>query len=185
MPDIAFPLDLIEAQRDWNRARAALVRRPVKTPELLNRLRTLGVRVAVHSFWETEDGKSPSAREDLRQRVSEMEKAEERLTDQQRRILTWVRRWVAEHGEAPTQRQIGQAVGLSRGLADNSEAAGQGLVSVGSGNAPPLFWERVGCPRRSGGSQRVTVGTLVSGAPFNDAALEQQGPHSLTAKREL
>ncbi|MEV6949996.1 MarR family transcriptional regulator [Streptomyces sp. NPDC051172] len=113
MPDIAFPLDLIEAQRDWNRARAALVRRPVKTPELLNRLRTLGVGVAVHSFWETEDGKSPSAREDLRRRVSEMEKAEERLTDQQRRILTWVRRWVAEHGEAPTQRQIGQAVGLS------------------------------------------------------------------------
>ncbi|MFJ9558458.1 LexA family protein [Streptomyces fuscichromogenes] len=113
MADIAFPLDLIEAQRDWNRARAALARRPVATPELLNRLRTLTARVTVHSFWETEDGRSPTARDDLRRRVREMQQAEERLTDRQQRILAWIRCWVAEHGEAPTLRQIGHAVGLS------------------------------------------------------------------------
>ncbi|MFK0160864.1 LexA family protein [Streptomyces sp. NPDC090493] len=113
MADIAFPLDLIEAQRDWNHLRAELARRPAGTPELLNRLRILTARVAVHSFWETEDGKSPSARDDLRRRVREMEEAERRLTVRQRRILAWIRGWVAEHGEAPTLRQIGQAVGLS------------------------------------------------------------------------
>lgn len=98
MADIAFPLDLIESQRDWNHVRAALARRPVKTPQLLNRWKTLTARVAVHSFWETEDGKSPSAREDLRRRVPEMEEAEERLTDRKRRT---------------SLRQIGQSVGLS------------------------------------------------------------------------
>ncbi|MCX4595694.1 hypothetical protein OG819_40330 [Streptomyces sp. NBC_01549] len=42
-----------------------------------------------------------------------MQEAEERLTDQQRRILTSIRHWVAEHGEAPTLRQIAQDVGLA------------------------------------------------------------------------
>ncbi|MFD3580922.1 LexA family protein [Streptomyces sp. NPDC058683] len=113
MDDTTFPLDLLQAMREWSHVRAVLARRPVKPPELLNRLRTLEARVAVHSFWETEDGKSPSARDDLRRRVREMKAAEGRLTDRQRRILAWIRGWVAEHGEAPTQRQIGEAVGLS------------------------------------------------------------------------
>ncbi|MFE6938403.1 LexA family protein [Streptomyces chartreusis] len=76
-------------------------------------MRTLGAQVTVHSFWETEDGKSPSARQDLRRRVRDMEGAEERLTDRQRRIHTWIRYSAAEHGEAPSLRHIGQAVGLS------------------------------------------------------------------------
>jgi SOS-response transcriptional repressor LexA len=39
--------------------------------------------------------------------------AEDLLTDQQQRILACIRDWVAEHGEAPTMRDIGRGVGLS------------------------------------------------------------------------
>lgn len=39
--------------------------------------------------------------------------AEDLLTDQQQRILACIRDWVAEHGEAPTMRDIGRSVGLS------------------------------------------------------------------------
>ncbi|KIF72724.1 hypothetical protein QR77_41235 [Streptomyces sp. 150FB] len=34
-------------------------------------------------------------------------------TDRQEEILRVVRRWITERGEAPTVREIGQAVGLS------------------------------------------------------------------------
>lgn len=114
MGHITFPLDLIQAQRDLLRVHAAIERRPGgKTAVLQRRLKMLSVRVAVHPFWETEAGRATTARGELRRRVQELEQAEELLTDQQRRILTCITNWVAEHGEAPTQRQIGQAVGLS------------------------------------------------------------------------
>ncbi|MGW1658057.1 LexA family protein [Streptomyces atratus] len=35
------------------------------------------------------------------------------ITETQRRILICVREWIAEHGEAPTIREIGRQVGLS------------------------------------------------------------------------
>ncbi|WP_329167511.1 hypothetical protein OHB49_45585 (plasmid) [Streptomyces sp. NBC_01717] len=35
------------------------------------------------------------------------------ITEMQRRILICVREWIAEYGEAPTIREIGQRVGLS------------------------------------------------------------------------
>ncbi|MEW2081126.1 MarR family transcriptional regulator [Streptomyces sp. NPDC005283] len=35
------------------------------------------------------------------------------ITEIQRRILICVREWIAEHGEGPTIREIGQQVGLS------------------------------------------------------------------------
>ncbi|MGW2724909.1 LexA family protein [Streptomyces sp. NPDC001492] len=109
----AFPLDLIQAQRDWNRVHAALERRPVPPPALRRRLEMLSVRIAVHPFWETEAGRATTARGDLRRRVQELEEAESRLTDQQQRILACIRDWIAEHGEPPTLRQIGHTVGLS------------------------------------------------------------------------
>ncbi|MCX4972583.1 MarR family transcriptional regulator [Streptomyces sp. NBC_00554] len=35
------------------------------------------------------------------------------LTDRQERILRCIREWIAEHGEAPSIREIGKQVGLS------------------------------------------------------------------------
>lgn len=35
------------------------------------------------------------------------------LTDRQLSILTCIRKWIAERGEAPTVREIGREVGLS------------------------------------------------------------------------
>ncbi|GAA3779208.1 LexA family protein [Streptomyces chiangmaiensis] len=35
------------------------------------------------------------------------------LTERQERILKCIRDWITEHGEAPSVREIGQAVGLS------------------------------------------------------------------------
>jgi repressor LexA len=37
----------------------------------------------------------------------------ERLTEQQERILHCIREWVAEYGENPSVREIGDRVGLS------------------------------------------------------------------------
>lgn len=37
----------------------------------------------------------------------------EGLSERQLRILACIREWIAEHGEAPTVREIGQRVGLS------------------------------------------------------------------------
>ena len=68
-----FPLDLIQAQRDWNRMYAALERRPVHTAALRRRLQQLSAHLAAHPFWETEAGRSPSARVELRRRVRELE----------------------------------------------------------------------------------------------------------------
>jgi len=108
-----FPLDLIQAQRDWNRMYAALERRPVHTAALRRRLQQLSARLAAHPFWETGAGRSPSARVELRRRVRELEEAEDRLTEQQARILECIRDWTAEHGKAPSMREIGRRVGLS------------------------------------------------------------------------
>jgi hypothetical protein len=77
------------------------------------RLQRLSVGLAAHPFWETSAGRSPAARVELRQWVRELEVAEDLLTDQQQRILACIRDWVAEHGEAPTMRDIGRSVGLS------------------------------------------------------------------------
>ena len=35
------------------------------------------------------------------------------LTERQERILKCIRDWIAEHGEAPSIREIGRSVGLS------------------------------------------------------------------------
>ncbi|MGP3980635.1 LexA family protein [Streptomyces sp. KR80] len=35
------------------------------------------------------------------------------LTERQERILRCITEWIAEHGEGPTLREIGQCVGLS------------------------------------------------------------------------
>ncbi|MFI5887986.1 LexA family protein [Streptomyces sp. NPDC051554] len=110
---MTFPLDLIQAQRDWNLTYAALERRPGEATRLRRRLQTLSVRLTVHPFWDTEAGKNPSARVALRQRVRELEAIENDLTDVQQQILKCIRAWVADHGEAPTLRQIAEEVGLS------------------------------------------------------------------------
>ncbi|MFJ6086491.1 LexA family protein [Streptomyces sp. NPDC092369] len=108
-----FPPDLIQAQRDWNRTHAALERRPIHTTALRRRLQQLSARLASHPFWETRSGRPPTARVELRQWVREMEEAEDRLTERQERILKCIRDLVADRGEAPSVREIGQHVGLS------------------------------------------------------------------------
>ncbi|UDM05474.1 hypothetical protein [Streptomyces longhuiensis] len=35
------------------------------------------------------------------------------LTDRQRRIVACAREWITEHGEAPSMRELGAAVGLT------------------------------------------------------------------------
>ncbi|MEV8547280.1 hypothetical protein [Streptomyces sp. NPDC051572] len=110
---MTFPLDLIQAQRDWNLTYAQLERRPAETTRLRVRLKTLSVRLAVHPFWDTAAGRNPSARVALRQRVRELEAVESGLTDMQQQILKCVRAWIADQGEAPTLRQIAEEVGLS------------------------------------------------------------------------
>ncbi|WUC16614.1 winged helix DNA-binding protein [Streptomyces sp. NBC_00564] len=42
-----------------------------------------------------------------------MEAAEDRLTEQQERILQCIRDWVADRGETPPMREICRTVGLS------------------------------------------------------------------------
>ncbi|MEU7484254.1 MarR family transcriptional regulator [Streptomyces sp. NPDC042319] len=37
----------------------------------------------------------------------------EELSERQERMLACIREWIAEHGEAPTVREIGRRVGLS------------------------------------------------------------------------
>ncbi|MEW2301964.1 winged helix-turn-helix transcriptional regulator [Streptomyces sp. NPDC006655] len=112
-----FPLDLLQTQHEWNRTAAALGRRrglPVEAAApLRRRLQQLHLRIEAHPFWETSTGRSAAAKDELRQRVREMEAAEENLTDQQRRILTCIRDWVAERGEVPTMREIADHVGLA------------------------------------------------------------------------
>jgi hypothetical protein len=77
MAQPSFPFDLIQIQRDWNRTYAALERRPSHTVALRRRLQQLSARLVGHPFWETEAGRSPGARVDLRRRVRELEEAEE------------------------------------------------------------------------------------------------------------
>lgn len=113
MAHTTFPLDLIQAQRDWNHTYAALERRPRHTAALRRRLQQLSVRLASHPFWETNAGRSPGAKVELRRRARELEAAEDRLTERQERILECIRDWVAEHGEAPSMREIADRVGLS------------------------------------------------------------------------
>jgi repressor LexA len=77
-------------------------------------LQQLDNRIAGHPFWQTEAGRSPSARVALRDLVREIEETEELLSEQQRRILTCIREWAAEHdGATPSVREIGRSVGLA------------------------------------------------------------------------
>jgi hypothetical protein len=113
MVQTTFPRDLIQTQRQRTRTYAALGRRPHDTVALRQRLRQLDNLLAAHPFWKTPTGRSPSARVELRERVREIEAAEEDLSEQQRDILSCIRRWTAVHGESPSVREIGQSVGLS------------------------------------------------------------------------
>ncbi|WP_371598549.1 LexA family protein [Streptomyces sp. NBC_00564] len=113
MAHTTFPLDLIQAQRDWNRTYAVLERRPLHTAALRRRLQQLSARLASHPFWETRTGRAPAARVELRRQVRELEAAEDRLTEQQERILQCIRDWVADRGETPPMREICRTVGLS------------------------------------------------------------------------
>lgn len=109
-----FPRDLIRTQRQRTRTYAALELRPFETTVLRRRLQQLDNRISNHPFWQTEAGRSPSAKVALRELVREIEETEERLSEQQRRILTCIREWAAAHnGETPSVREIGRIVGLS------------------------------------------------------------------------
>ncbi|MFJ8142710.1 LexA family protein [Streptomyces sp. NPDC096013] len=109
-----FPRDLIRTQRQRARTYAALERRPLQTAALRRQLQQLDNRITAHPFWRTTAGRSPSAKIALRDLVREIEAAEELLSDQQRRILAFIRRWAAEHdGKTPSVREIGRSMGLS------------------------------------------------------------------------
>jgi hypothetical protein len=113
MVQTTFPHDLIQLQRQWTRTYAALERRPLHTATPRRRLQQLSVRLAAHPFWGTDAGRSPSAKIELRRTVREIEEAEDRLSEQQQRILQCIRDFTAEHGKSPSLREIGRIVGLS------------------------------------------------------------------------
>ncbi|WP_254708044.1 hypothetical protein [Streptomyces lunaelactis] len=76
MAHTAFPSDLVEAQRDWNRTYAELADGQVPYTALRRRLLWLSCCLAVHPFWGTELGRSPAARVELRERVRSQEEGE-------------------------------------------------------------------------------------------------------------
>lgn len=59
MPHAAFPPDLVQAQRDWNRTYALLAEHQLHTTVLRRRLLDLSLRLVRHPFWATEQGRSP------------------------------------------------------------------------------------------------------------------------------
>ncbi|MER7665308.1 hypothetical protein [Streptomyces sp. NPDC096193] len=69
MAHTAFPSDLVQAQRDWNRTYAQLAEGAPHCTTLRRRLLRLSVRLLWHPFWETERGRSPGVRVELRQQV--------------------------------------------------------------------------------------------------------------------
>ncbi|WP_405545233.1 hypothetical protein OG478_32975 [Streptomyces phaeochromogenes] len=71
----SFPPDLIRAQRDWIRTYEALARRPRHTAALRRRLQELSSWLAAHPFWETDSGRSPAARVELRRQARAEEAA--------------------------------------------------------------------------------------------------------------
>lgn len=82
MANTAFPSDLVQAQRDWNRTYAQLAEGAPDGTTLRRRLLRLSVRLLWHPFWETERGRSPAARAELRRHAREQahawEEAQER-----------------------------------------------------------------------------------------------------------
>lgn len=73
MPHAAFPPDLVQAQRDWNRTYALLAEHQLHTTVLRCRLLDLSLRLVRHPFWATEQGRSPAARVELRRQVRAQE----------------------------------------------------------------------------------------------------------------
>ncbi|MFD3442239.1 hypothetical protein ACFWU3_32575 [Streptomyces sp. NPDC058685] len=70
----AFPSDLVQAQRDWNRTYAQLAEGVPHCTTLRCRLLRLSVRLLWHPFWETERGRSPAARVELRRQARGLER---------------------------------------------------------------------------------------------------------------
>ncbi|MEU3501690.1 hypothetical protein ABZ726_13245 [Streptomyces hundungensis] len=63
-----FPLDLVQAQREWTRTYEALARTPFRTV-LRRRLQLLSCRIAAHPYWEAGTGRSTAARTELRRQA--------------------------------------------------------------------------------------------------------------------
>ncbi|AVZ74000.1 hypothetical protein SLUN_19370 [Streptomyces lunaelactis] len=76
MAHTAFPSDLVEAQRAWDRTYAELAAREVPYTALRRRLLRLSCRLAAHPFWGTDRGRSPAARVELRELVRSQEEGE-------------------------------------------------------------------------------------------------------------
>ncbi len=79
MAHTAFPSDLVQTQRDWNRTYARLAGDPAHAALLRRRLLWLSSRLLWHPFWRTDPGRSPAARVELRHqaRVPETQTEEE------------------------------------------------------------------------------------------------------------
>jgi hypothetical protein len=70
MPHLAFPDDLIQAQRDWYatyRELAGSSDTGAKTTVLRRRLVRLSVRITAHPFWATLPSTDPAARMALKE----------------------------------------------------------------------------------------------------------------------
>ncbi|OEJ36305.1 hypothetical protein [Streptomyces agglomeratus] len=77
MAQSTFPYDLVQAQRDWERAYAALSRpRPHNYTALRRRLLALSSRVLWHPYWTTPPGRSAAARVELRQQARAQQQEE-------------------------------------------------------------------------------------------------------------
>ncbi|MEV3926440.1 MULTISPECIES: hypothetical protein [Actinomycetes] len=63
-----FPLDLLQAQREWTRTYDALALQPFRTV-LRRRLQLLSSRIARHPYWSAGPGHSSADRTELRRQA--------------------------------------------------------------------------------------------------------------------
>ncbi|MER5463021.1 hypothetical protein ABT010_20505 [Streptomyces sp. NPDC002668] len=101
MAHTSFPSDLVQAQRDWNRAYAELAEGQGPYTELRRRLLRLSSALFWHPFWDTERGGSPAARVELRRQVRSRE---ERVRSQEEGEI---------HGRSPHRAAAGHSRGAS------------------------------------------------------------------------
>lgn len=103
------------------------------------------------------------------------------LTDRQERILRCIREWIAEHGEAPSIREIGKQVGLSSPssvLHQLNQLEKRGLLSRERGTSRAVSSPADSCVcagrLRAGGAivPGGVVGSLAGGLPAPHLSLQ-------------
>jgi hypothetical protein len=86
---------------------------PVHTTALRRRLQALSGQLLFHLPGLDADGVGGGAPPGPRRGVAAAKRRPEHLTAREEQILRCIRRWIEEHGEAPSLRQLADDIGLS------------------------------------------------------------------------